>query len=683
MKLEGTIRNCGVHAAGMVICDRPIDDFVPLFRQSDSPDVITQWDGKACGNVGLMKMDFLGLSTLTILQRARDLVKERTGTDIDPESLTLDDQDVFDIFRRGATYGIFQFDGEGMQNAVMQIKPTRIEDLIAANAMYRPGPMELIPTYASRKHGKESVPSIHPLVDDLLAETFGIMIYQEQIMQVLNRLGKLPLHKALSLIKAISKKDKKAIEIGLVEFRDGAVGNGIEPANAEKLSALILKFSEYGFNKAHSTRYAIVAYQQAFFKVHYPREFFAATLTFEREDREKFVRCLADARKIGIIVASPDVNTCTSDFVVDGEQVRFGLSAVKGVGEKAVEAIAKARKDEGKFKDLWHFCRAVDLRAVNKTTIEALVKCGAFDSISGGGPELRSAMIIGAEKAISAGQKHSSERRCGQSVLFEQGSDTGEETARLPDVPPWSRDEMLVHEKETLGFYVSSHPLEYVKNIADGLNWPPRFTLAQLPKQEEGTPVACCCMLAQIRPMMTKRGKSAGKKLAALNLEDLSGKCEAMLFAETFEKYAPLVKADSIVFITGRVSRRDDRVGINIDTVETLDEAIVRATTRLVVRCKGHSADAAWLGNMRKILERNPGNCEVVISISPTEQSRTVVRIKTNRKLSVSPTRALLDEIGQLAGHDNALPVAGDFVVQKVSKPRYNAGSAGRGNGTN
>ncbi|MEI6970903.1 MAG: DNA polymerase III subunit alpha, partial [bacterium] len=323
IKLEGTVRQSGVHAAGIVICDSPLEETVPLFRQSDSPDVITQWDGVTCSKVGLMKMDFLGLRTLTILQRARDLVRGTTGVDIDPESLPLDDQDVFDIFRRGETDGIFQFDGEGMQGTVIQIKPNRIEDLIAANAMYRPGPMQLISSYCQRKNGKEAVPSIHPLVDDLLAETFGIMIYQEQVMQVVNRLGKLPLHRALTLIKAISKKNEEIIASSREAFMQGAGENGIDSVEADRIYKLILEFAKYGFNKAHSTRYAIVAYQQAYFKVHYPREFVAATLTFEREDRDKFVRCLADARKMGIIVASPDVNTCTSDFVVDGAQVRF------------------------------------------------------------------------------------------------------------------------------------------------------------------------------------------------------------------------------------------------------------------------------------------------------------------------------------------------------------------------
>ena len=294
-KLEGLARHAGVHAAGVVVADEPLENLVPLCRQADSDEVITQWDGPTCDNVGLMKMDFLGLRTLTILQRARELVRQRTGQDLDPDGLPLDDPEVLDLFRRGQTDGVFQFESDGMKNVLIQMQPTRIEDLIAANAMYRPGPMELIPAYCARKNGGEQVPSVHPLVDDILAETYGIMVYQEQVMQVLNRLGKLPLNTALTLIKAISKKKETTIAAEREHFLAGARENGIDAEEAERLFELILRFAGYGFNKAHSTRYAIVAYQTPYFKVHYPREFLAATLTFESGDTDKVVQYIAEA----------------------------------------------------------------------------------------------------------------------------------------------------------------------------------------------------------------------------------------------------------------------------------------------------------------------------------------------------------------------------------------------------
>ena len=346
-KLEGLARHAGVHAAGVVVADVPLEGLVPLCKQADSDDVITQWDGPSCEKAGLMKMDFLGLRTLTIIQRCADLVQAATGKKIDVEELPLDDQEVYELFRQGRTDGVFQFESDGMKGVLMQMQPSRIEDLIAANAMYRPGPMELIGTYCTRKNGAEQVPSVHALVDDLLAETYGIMVYQEQVMQVLNKLGKLPLNRALTLIKAISKKKARTIEEEKPNFLAGAKENGIAEHEAQRLFELILKFAGYGFNKAHSTRYAIIAYQTAYFKARYPREFLAATLTFESSDTDKVVKYMTEAARMGVKIAPPDINTCDRDFTVDGNQVRFGLAAVKGVGDKAVEAVMLGRKARG------------------------------------------------------------------------------------------------------------------------------------------------------------------------------------------------------------------------------------------------------------------------------------------------------------------------------------------------
>ncbi|MFA6132681.1 MAG: DNA polymerase III subunit alpha [Phycisphaerae bacterium] len=353
--LEGLARHAGVHAAGVIVADEPLENIVPLCKQADSDEAITQWDGPTCDKAGLMKMDFLGLRTLTIVARAAKLVAAATGAEVDPEQLPLDDQKVLELFRRGQTDGVFQFESDGMKNVLVQMQPTRIEDLIAANAMYRPGPMELIPAYCARKNGREEVPTIHALVDGLLAETYGIMCYQEQVMQVLNRLGKLPLNRALTLIKAISKKKEAVIAEERPNFLAGAKENGISEAEAQEMFDLILKFAGYGFNKAHSTRYAILAYQTAYFKAHHPRQFLAATLTFESGDTDKVVQYMSEATRMGIKIAPPDINTCAADFTVDGEQVRFGLAAVKGVGNKAVEAIVAARNEVKRFADLFDF----------------------------------------------------------------------------------------------------------------------------------------------------------------------------------------------------------------------------------------------------------------------------------------------------------------------------------------
>jgi DNA polymerase-3 subunit alpha len=547
--LEGLARHAGVHAAGVVVADEPLENLVPLCKQADSDDIITQWDGPTCDKAGLMKMDFLGLRTLSILQRARRLVLARTGKDVDPEQLPLDDQEVFDLFRRGQTDGVFQFESEGMRNVLVQMQPNRLEDLIAANAMYRPGPMELIPTYCARKNGSETIPSVHLLVDGMLAETYGIMAYQEQVMQVVNRLGKLPLNRALTLIKAISKKKKDVIAEEKVNFLQGALENGIAPADAERLFELVLKFAGYGFNKAHSTRYAIVAYQTAYFKVRYPREFLAATLTYESADTDKVVQYIAEAARMGVKVLPPDINACDADFMVDADAVRFGLAAVKGVGAKAVDAIVAGRKQAGRFRDLYHFCENVDLHAVNRATVEALIKCGAFDALGAS----RAAMVAGLDHAFQLGQNAAQDRRSGQMSFFGAGT-PGEHAppSRFPDVEPWSEAQLLAAEKETLGFYITRHPLVRYARELESLSSPAGTHLAQLDALAAGARATLGCMLASVRPTITKAGRSAGRKMAMLTLEDLSGKADAVVFSETFERLAGVIKPDAMVFVTGR-----------------------------------------------------------------------------------------------------------------------------------
>ncbi|MCD6303890.1 MAG: DNA polymerase III subunit alpha, partial [Planctomycetes bacterium] len=651
-KLEGLARHAGVHAAGVIVCDEPLEDLVPLCTQGDSDELITQWDGPTCEKVGLMKMDFLGLRTLTTIQRARELVRRRTGRDIDPEKLPLDDPKVYEIFRTGQTDGIFQFESGGMKDVLMKMQPSRIEQLIAANAMYRPGPMELIPSYIARKNGTEPVEKVHELVDDILAETYGIMIYQEQVMQVLNRLGKLPLNRALTLIKAISKKKEKLIASERSSFIAGATENGIDPQEAERLFELIMKFAGYGFNKAHSTRYAIVAYQTAYFKAHWPAEFLAALLTFESGDTDKVVQYMHEATRMGIQVAPPDINACESDFTVDGRRVRFGLAAVKGVGIKAVEAILAAREEVGRFTDLYHFCRTVDLRAVNRATIEALIKCGAFDSLGAS----RAAMMAVLDQAIAMGQAAAADRRTGQLSFFGEGSPAGEAPRPgFPNVEPWSQAQMLKAEKETLGFFVSSHPLvEHAREMA-GLSWPDGANLAAVEDYAEGTAVTVGCMIADVRRKVTRSGRSAGKKLAMLTLEDVTGTCQAIAFAEVFTRCADDIHPEAIVFIRGTVDRRQQRPTIIVDDVIPIDRAVEEITGAVILRLGPAARPQGTLRAIGELLAGHPGNCPVLIELRPRRRPDVCITIRTDRKWSVKPSRDFLRRCCELLGEENLL----------------------------
>jgi len=650
-KLEGLTRHAGVHAAGVIVASEPLEMIVPLCKQADSDEVITQWDGDTCAyKIGLMKMDFLGLRTLTIIQRARELVRSRTGQDIEPDSLPLDDQQVLELFRRGQTDGVFQFESDGMRGVLIQMQPTRIEDLIAANAMYRPGPMELIPAYCARKNGGEQVPSIHPLVDDILAETYGIMAYQEQVMMVLNRLGRLPLNTALTLIKAISKKKESIIAAERDEFVRGAQGNGISPTDAQRLFELILRFAGYGFNKAHSTRYAIIAYQSAFFKVHYPREFFAATLTFESGDTDKVVQYLTEAGRGGIAIAPPDINACDSDFMVDGERVRFGLAAVKGVGPRAVEAIVAARGEVGKFTDLFHFCKHVDLRTVNRATIEALIKCGAFDSLGAH----RAAMMAALDQAVDLGQAAAADRRSGQMNFFDlAAAGSPPPPVRFPQVEPWSEAQLLAAEKETLGFYVSSHPLVRYGRELSSLSSPAGVGLARL--GEFVGQVTVGCMIASARTTITRNGRSAGKKMAVLTVEDLTGKCDAVVFSDAYEECAELIAAERIVFLRGTVDRRRDRVSIVVDEVIPIDGAVEQLTAAVILRLPAGAAGGETLKRVHDVLVRHRGSCPVLLELRPSGRSDVRATMRLDRQWWVSPTRGLVDELLGLLGEENLL----------------------------
>jgi DNA polymerase-3 subunit alpha len=676
-KLEGLARHAGVHAAGVIVSEEPLENIVPLCRQADSEGAITQWDGNTCPKVGLMKMDFLGLSTLSILERARLLVRERTGEDIDPETLPLDDPAVYELFRQGQTEGVFQFESGGMKNILVQMKPTQIEDLIAANAMYRPGPMELIPAYCARKNGTEPVPPVHPMVDDLLAETYGIMAYQEQVMQVLNRLGKMPLGRAYGLIKAISKKKEKDIAAGRPTFLAGAKENGLGEQEAADLFEQILRFAGYGFNKSHSTRYAIIAYQTAYFKVHYPAEFLAAVLTFESDDTDKVVQYLSEAQRLGVDISRPDINTCVADFATEGKTVHYGLAAVKGVGARAVEAIVEGRKIAKRFTDLYHFCQNVDLRAVNRATLEALIKCGAFDALGAH----RGAMMAAIDHAIELGQSSAAARRSGQMNLLESLS-VGAEAPKpqFPDVEPWSEAKLLAAEKESLGFFISSHPLVRFGRELTSLSSPKGTNLAGLGEVPHGTTVTVGCMIAGVRLLVTKNGRSAGKQMAMLTIEDLTGKSSAVAFAETYEQFVGELADQALVFLTGTVDRQRDRPSIIIREVVPLESALEKLTGSVLLRVQAAPAlpgvaapgsQEETLHQLSEILTRHKGACPIYIQVRPTSRLDVRATIRPDRQWYVTPSRALIEELERLLGDQDRI----------VLSPRPPAPTSGNGYG--
>jgi len=654
-KLEGLARHASVHAAGVVIADEPLTHFVPLYKAPGSDDIVTQFEGPMVEKVGLLKMDFLGLKTLSVLERACELVREMHGVDTDLEKLDLTDRKVFELFSAGKTKGIFQFESGGMQNLLMKMRPDRIEDLIAANALYRPGPMILIPDYIDRKHGaKWSLP--HPIMTEVLEETYGIMTYQEQVMRICNRLGDIPLREAYTLIKAISKKKARTIAKERERFVAGCVDKGLSSQQAGQIFELIERFAGYGFNKSHSTRYAFIAYQTAYMKAHWPVEFMAALLTYEMDNTDKVVDYIAECSQMGIEVLAPDINESGVDFTplyeqqADGQKnggaIRFGLAAVKGVGEKAVEQIIAARQEVGKFQSLFHFCENVDLRAANKQVLEALIKAGAFDNLGGG----RAQMMAGLERAMENGANLQADRQSGQMSFFGQmagDNDYSQDHQRLPDVPPWPEPQMLAYEKQVLGFYVTSNPLSH---HAETINIYSTHNSSQFAQANGEKHIVIGGMITKIRFNLTKTGRNAGSKMAVFTLEDLQGQVEVVMFPDVLNKFSHVLEEDAVVFVKGKLDYRRERPNILAVELITLDEVREKLAAKVRIRLDAKEVTKEKVAMIKSICQRHKGRSPVYVAVR-TDKGK--VYATAGRELSVNPDVDFCRKMKQLLGEEN------------------------------
>ncbi len=696
-RLEGLCRNAGCHAAGVIIADQALDTLVPLYKDSDD-NILTQFEGPIAEKVGLLKMDFLGLRTLSTLTRSLELefqtrpVRPLSKTEaaappldargrIDIEKIDLADKTVFGLFCRGETRGIFQFESGGMQDLLMKMQPDRIEDLIAANALYRPGPMELIPLYCNRKHGKEPVPGVHPIMDSILAETYGIMVYQEQVMQIFNQLGGIELSAAYKLIKAISKKQSDLIAKYKPEFIKGTMDKGVDKAKAEEIFEHILKFGGYGFNKSHSTRYAIVAFQTAYMKTYHPVEYMAALLTYEMGSTDKMVEYIEECRRMtladgtkGIKVLPPDVNISDKDFTpvyvpketakpkrgrgkgaaeapVETEGViRFGMMAVRGVGEKAVEGIIEQRVAKGPFASLYDFTDRVDLRMVTRGTIEALIKCGAFSSFKA----KRAALLQVLDAAVESGQRAQHDRRAGQLNMFAALSPSPASpgmsmSGPMPDVDELSDADLLKFEKELLGFYISSHPLTEHQSALEHYS---TASTREAAACSEGTEVTIGGMISRVKKVVTKNGRSAGMQMAIITLEDLEGQIDGTLFAETFaevnQKYPEAIANESIVFVRGKIDRKRETPSILVNEVLPVSESIAKLTTAVAVKLDPMRHLPRMVEQIDPLLRQHKGNTEVFLQVATGPTRR--VTMKLDRDRFVRPTREMVDDLDRLLG---------------------------------
>ena len=654
-KLEGLTRHASVHACGVVIADELLTNYLPLYKAPGSEDLITQFEGPTVERVGLLKMDFLGLKTLSIIQRAVDLVETLHGETIDIEHIDITDPRVFtEIFSAGHTKGVFQFESGGMADLLMKLKPDRLEDLIAANALYRPGPMALIPDFIQRKHGARwDVP--HPIMREVLEETFGIMVYQEQVMRICNRLGRIPLRQAYTLIKAIGKKKEKVIQAAKERFVAGCVEQGLSVGQAEEIFDLIKRFADYGFNKSHATRYSFIAYQTAWLKCYWPVEFMAALLTYESGNTDKVVDYIEECKRMGIDVLPPDINESYTHFTVvydeDGDRtkgvIRFGLGAVKGVGEKAVDKMVEARKAAGRFGSLFHFCENVDLRAANKQVCEALIKAGAFDQLGGS----RAQMMAGLEKAMQIGQRLQADRLSGQMNLFGGREDPAETVARdheaLPKVQPWTEMEMLTHEKEVLGLYVTDNPLSHHATELDA--YANTFT-TDLPDRPQDYEAVVGGMVTKVRTIVPRNGRRAGSKMAVFELQDLQGRCEVVMFSEVYERFGSLLAVDQVVFVKGAVDHSRETPQIICERLIPLERAAEELAARVWVHFEHDDVTEKLIARVRALCEKHRGRSPLHVSVTTPGGFR--IRAVADDRLRVRPDAVFCEQLRGLVGHD-------------------------------
>jgi len=656
-RLEGLARHASVHAAGVVIADAPLVEYVPLCRVSD--DVTTQWDMDVAAKVGLLKMDFLGLRTLTEMKRAVDLIKKIHGVDVDLEKIPLDDPKALAIFQHGETKGIFQFESAGMRDLLQKLKPDRIGDLIAANALYRPGPMEMIEDFLARKHGRTQYTFAHPVLEEILGESYGIMAYQEQVMRIVNRLGDVPLERAYKLIKAISKKNHDTIRAEETAFLAGCKKHGLPDKVTAEIWDFITRFGGYGFNKSHSTGYALVAYKEAYLKAYYPVEFMAALLTFEMGDSDKVSEYMDECRRMGIAVDAPDINESDSDFTVVGDRIRFGLAAVKGIGERAVEAIVAARRKVGRFKSLFQFCEATDLTVINRSVVESLVKCGAFDSTGA----FRSQLSAVLDKALTAGGSSQEDHRRGQMNLLESlAAEAPPDEAALPDIPEWPRGRLSQCEKESIGFYVKHHPLAQHAAALRNFSTATTADLAQLPDNAE---VTLGGLVKSVRVLITKTGKNAGSKMAIFDLEDLAGTCGCVVFPRDYVKVQQILAPDAVVFVRGHVDRQREEPQVRASDVIEMAEGIRKFAPSVTIRLLDEALTDELLMALRETVAAHPGPMPLYIELQSRGNGRTLIR--ASEDLCVAMDDALRRDLDNLLGDGHVVLAAnGNGVAVKI-----------------
>jgi DNA polymerase-3 subunit alpha len=652
-RLEGKARNAGVHAAGVVISPIPLKEIVPLYK-TNKDEIVTQYDMGGLEKLALLKMDFLGLTTLTIIEDAVKLIEKTRGIKIVLEEIPLDDEKAYQIFSRALTSGVFQFESSGMRDVLRRYEPNRIEDLIALNALYRPGPIQggMVDDFIERKHGRKKVVYELPELEPILAETYGVIVYQEQVMQIANVLAGYSLGEADILRRAMGKKKAEEMDKQRQRFLQGARERKFNEKKAEHIFDLMAQFAGYGFNKSHSAAYAYLAYITGYLKAHYPVEFMAALLTSETGNTAKVVKYIQECREMKIDVLPPDVNASDWSFTPDGNAIRFGLGAIKNVGQGAVEAICEARSRVGKFTNLYQFCEEIDPAALNRRVLESLIKAGAMDGFEG----TRAQNFEAVESALEAAVKVWRDKQSGQSGLFGFGdSDTSEVSSRpLPRVPDWDARTSLGYEKELLGFYVTGHPLDEYRDIVTELRTHESDGLEDL---QRGHEVKLCGVFTSIQ----RRRNKEGRPWCSMMLEDWLGSVDMVCFAKNYEQLTDLIREDEAVLVTGLVFPEENGPPkISVQDVVPLKNACVRFPLLVSIRLPlagTPEAVTTRTDRLRELFDRKRGDTEVHLLVEKPKQYIATMPLEVR----IRPDKEFLAELAKLCGDDAYQVISGGF----------------------
>jgi len=644
-RLEGLNRHASTHAAGVVISDKPLHKRIPLFKTADD-QLITGYSMKSLEKIGLLKMDFLGLKTLTVIDKTVKIVKRTKSEDVDINNISLSDKATFDLLNAAETSGVFQLESSGMRDLLRKLRPEKFEDLIAILALYRPGPMGsgMLDDFIKRKQGQIEVKYDHPALEPILKETYGIIVFQEQVMQIVSTLGGFSMAEADNVRKVMGKKIHAALKELKNKFLSGAAKKNVKKDTAEKIWDFISYFAGYGFNKSHSAAYSLVSYRTAYLKANHPVEFMTALLASEKNNTDKISDYFNECIRMGISILPPDINESFKDFTVVGKDIRFGLSAVKNVGQGAAESIINTREISGKFESIYDFAQKAGPKAINRKVVESLIKCGAFDSTN----VFRSQAMSVLDKVLNMASKTNRDKFLGQMSFFDDVA--ADESFKknfeaLPDIPEWPEQELLSNEKEMLGFYITKHPLLKFERL---LNAYSTGKISEFAGMSDGQEVLVGGIISKVRITVTRK---KAEKMAILSLGDLNNFIEVLVFPNAYRKAPELAKEDALVYISGRLNLREEEPKLIAEEIIPIEQVKEKFTKSVLIRIPVSTPEANFMPRVKEALKRNKGTIPVLLDLISPEGRK--VRMATDKDLYVSACDELIEEVEKVVGIGN------------------------------